>query len=69
MMTLHCPPIYGDEYPAFNEDAYFVNVFNASKLNIKMQRIAQQIVTELESGDGCVLLKNTYGRSEVVSDF
>lgn len=60
MMTLHCPPIYGDKYPAFNEDAYFVNVFNASKLNIKMQRIAQQIVTELESGDGCVLLKNTY---------
>lgn len=60
MKTIICPPIYNEDYQEFNEDAYFASFFKASKLSAPMMDIAEKIVSELETGSGCVVLKNSY---------
>ncbi len=65
MLTIHCPPVYGENYPEFNEDAYFVNSFKMSKMSSRILKVADKIITELESGSGCVVLKNAYNGDSI----
>lgn len=65
MLIIHCPPVYGENYPEFNDDAYFVSSFKMSKISSRILKVADKIINELESGSGCVILKNTYNGDSI----
>ncbi|MDC6759046.1 TauD/TfdA family dioxygenase [Escherichia coli] len=60
MRILDCPPLYNENYPELNDDAWFVSAYRQSQLNPELHDTVKEILRELESGSGYVLLKNVY---------